>query len=278
MNDYDFELEKELASGNFKRIDLDKWFKTYQYNYIYYAIQGCDKVINKEVLDFIITYADMLLTKSIKTTNYDRKEIVFNCEYLLTQAIVVGCRHFEDYKCIISRLVYSENERVSLYCQANLPLAICKRVDYPTERIEKIRNIRHEFYYCWNEGLFSDITKESILYLAKALELKVINCSVSESYISHLEFSSVTISSLLFESDLYVPIFDMDVLYTIQDKRILGYCLNKLIEDEYLKFRDECYLHPRLRNEMESHINTNKIKVKRPSAIATFNKMYKVSE
>ena len=67
--DYDYELEKELASGNFNRIDLDKWFKTYQYNYIYYAIQGCDKVINKEVLDFIITYADMLLTKSIKTTN-----------------------------------------------------------------------------------------------------------------------------------------------------------------------------------------------------------------
>lgn len=277
MEKIDYELEKELSNGNFSRIDLDSWFKTYQYNYIFCAIQGCDKVINVDVLQFIIIYAELLMSNPNPNLKNDKESVIWNCEYLLSQVVIVASRHFEEYKCVIERLFHSESEMVRLYCNANCPLWFSKSHGFEiTERIQKVRELRKEFYHCWDEGVFSEITKNRILFLVKALELKVINYV---SYNREVEFSPISICSLLFENYVYnISKFDIDVLYVIDDKRILGYCLNKMIEDDYLQFKEDCFLPSNLFFHTGYCISSEHIKVKRPKSITTFNGMYTIKE
>lgn len=274
MREIDYNLENELKKGNFECLDLDYWFKTYQYNYIISAIQGCDKVINRDVLNFIVTYAELLLLYPNKDIELNNNDIISNCEYLLSQAIIVGSKHFGEYRDIVLPLFHSTNDTVRLYCHANLPLHNSWLMQESFDRIQKIRYLRSEFYHCWDEDLFTNITKDRILYLVKALELRVINCTFNNY---DLEYTGTAISSLLFESGIYIPEFDIDVLHTIQDKRILGYCLNKLIEDGYLKFKDGIRL-PNCLTVDNSSTCMNKIKMKRLEAINVFDKMYRVKK
>ena len=273
MEKINFELEKELKNGNFSNVNLGKWFENYQYEYIYSTIQGCDKVINNSVLEFIVIYAELLMANPNVNPKNDADDIKWNCEYLLSQAVLVACRHFEEYKYVIRHLFNSESELVRLYCNANCPLSFSNTDGHMiTDRIQKIRDIRREFYYCWNEGLFSEITKKRILFLAKALELKAIECYAFNRF---EEFSSLIISSLLFENNInHISRFDMDVLYAIDDKKIFCYCLNKMLEDECLTFKEDSYLPSNLFFHTDYRTNLEKIKIKRPNSITVFNQIY----
>ena len=108
----------------------------------------------------------------------------------------------------------------------------------------------------------------------KALELKAINYL---TYNKDLEYTPTHIFSLLFVEDILIPKFDIDVLYAIQDKRILAYCLNRLIAEDVIRFKIDVRL-PEYFDTNRHHSSTNRIRTKRPEAITTFDKIYTVKD
>ena len=262
------ELETKLENGDFGNLNLDYWFRTHQYNYIYYAVCGCDKVINKDVLDFIVTYAEFLLLCPNEDSKHPKEDIIIDCEEILKKAIVVGSKHQAEYRKIVEPLFFSTNETVRLWCWANLDIKnrICLNEESP--RIHKIAKIREEFDFCWQNNIFTQNTKLRIEYFAKACEFEVIECVTSTR---DDEFTSIKICCSLFsEFGIFVPKFDIDVFDTIQDKRFLGYCLNNMYEEGFLKFKKGVRLPKCFIDTSDKHL----VRIRRPLSFDVFNKMY----
>lgn len=262
-------LIKKLQSGNFTTLEINDWFLEHEFEYIYSTIEGCDKVINYEILYFISTYAEYLLshpqTSKYETAEEIRQELqhlghtkeqtdllsyealiltLTNSlskiyEDIITKIIIVGSNHYEEYQSIIKPFCYSPNETIRLYCCANLNLNTHDFSHDPSARIQKISNIRTQFAMWWNSPNITQEEKLKINYLLNAIKYGVLkyqqtNIFYPESNTTTIKFSSF----LLQQSESPLLTIDKDILLIIKDKRIFGYYINKMLEEKNIQFKE----------------------------------------
>lgn len=267
------ELINRLKNGDFSTLDLNDWFYKNEYDYIYAAIEGCDRVVNensKSVLEFIATYAEMLLLQpnalaydtidkvkkvigefvddeQIDKLSYEElieylnKEISKKCEDILTKIVIVGCNHFSGgYGDIVGPLCYSSNDTIRLYCCANLPLGAHDFSFDSSLRIRNVERIRREFWsiHMMGGAPENDLMKKRIKYFADAIRYGVIGCYDLDVVLDECDRISVGFYSDLFNNCVEIDSFNKDVFYSMCDKTILGYCLNRLFEDGELRFKE----------------------------------------
>ena len=65
---------KKLENGDFSEISLNNWFENYAFKYIFATINGCDKTINFDTLNFISIYVQHLLIEPNKG-NWNGKKL-----------------------------------------------------------------------------------------------------------------------------------------------------------------------------------------------------------
>ena len=75
------EIMDLLQEGKFDDVEIriDDWFNTGRYNYIYSLIEGCDKTINYELLEFVTIYTKKMINFFMQEKNTNlKKEIIIN--------------------------------------------------------------------------------------------------------------------------------------------------------------------------------------------------------
>ncbi len=259
-------IVNELEKGNFKEVQLDFWFGNHAFKYIFAVIEGCDKNLDFDMLNFISMYAQYLLVKpnakvweqeglreliensgsypcNIDRMTYDElvaywnKRIVYTCERILNKVVLVGNKHYEYYGSILEQLSTNSNDNVRLYCCANLNYPN-KFLNDPSPRVAKVANIRYQFNQKWDRLNDNDNEKQRIKFLTAALEKNVIQCWDGDVGYKEEDKVYAIFRSILLKGEIWQPEFDKDIFYTIQDKRILADTLNELIKEEKISFKD----------------------------------------
>lgn len=268
---YEEKLINQLENGDFSELELNRWFSIYEFDYIYAAIEGCDKETDYYVLDFIATFAELLYLKP-NTDSYDTRESImlalekFNtfsfledktfeelkellnnrikekCENILTKVVLVGCKHPEEYEDIVKSLCYSTSDKVRLYCAANLEYGVHDFSKDVSPRIRKVAAIKESFYKVYNSYDFQiNGGWEKVNYFVYALKYGAINTRILTYHPDFEDKILGFIGSKLFDKNIEVE-FDLDVFQTMQDKKVLAYVLNCMYEEGFLKFKDSVKL------------------------------------
>ncbi len=251
-------LIEKLKNGDFSNLKINSWFLNYEFDYIMALVEGCDKVINLDVLNLVVLYANYLLNRSNENISKEdikeflnKKTIHFNmsisdddlvktwssivkakCEQILEKAIIVGLKHHEYYG-IISRFSMHSNEMLRVFYCANGNFSIF--LNDPSERVRKVYQIREEFISKWST--LSNEEKTNIIFLERSLTFGAIE--IFEAGISSSDDKvNVIFKSLLFDEEIALE-FDWDILYAIQDKRILASKLYEIIKEEEISLRKE---------------------------------------
>ncbi len=249
---------EKLKNGDFSNLKINSWFLNYEFDYIMALVEGCDKVINRDVLNLVVLYANYLLNCSNENISKEdikeflnKKTIHFNmsisdddlvmtwssivkekCEQILEKAIIVGLKHHEYYG-IVSRFSMHSNEMLRIFYCANGNFSIF--LNDPSERVRKVYQIREEFISKWQT--ISEDEKANIIFLERSLtfgSIEIFEVGVPSS----VDKVNVILKSLLFNEDLALE-FDWDILYAIQDKRILASKLYEIIKEKEISFKEE---------------------------------------
>ena len=262
MNNNEIELIKELKNGNFENVELDYWFINQDIDYILATIKGCEKNIDINLLKLIVMYANKLLikpnlvvearnvekfakkrynkdltalwpfgnntgTEYIEYANEYEKEVKDNSIEILYKVIDICSKH-KKYSGTVKSLKSCSDEDIRLY--------YCANVDYESflndtnPRIRKCAAIllatdikmRHLSSY--------DDEYQQIIFLKNALEKKAINYCEGELTGEYEDKASVLFDSLMFEYSCEIENFDIDILYSINDKTTLARQINELIK------------------------------------------------
>ena len=261
MNLIDYNLIEKLKTGDFSNIAIDTWFTNYDFEYILALISGCDKKINVDILNLIILYAKYIFNHADqklseeqlkyllqKTTvnfninlSYDnlaktwQSILIEKCEKILEQVIIVGLNHHEYYSLISSFNTHSSEILRVFYCANGNFSAF---LNDPSPRVRKICHIREKFIEKWRE--MSEEEKNKIIFLEKSFiygAIEVLEVGIP----SKVDRANVVFKSLLFEEAIKVENFDWDILYAIQDKKILTMKLYEIINEKNIKFNEEMF-------------------------------------
>ena len=247
---------KKLENGDFSEININDWFTNSAFDYILATINGCDKNLDFNVLNFISIYAQYLLfeiiekaknTKQLKKIikihdNIDKMsdediytQLTKKYKDILIKVITIGSKH-ECYHKILDQLCNSDSTDIRLYCCANYKFF--HFIYDPSKRVQKVAYIRYKFDQKWNNLDDNDVEKQRILFLTSALKNGVIQCYNGD--VSHTEEDKMfaIFRSILFEKEVWEDNFDRDIFYTIEDKKILADSLNGLIKEGRLSFKE----------------------------------------
>ena len=110
-------------------------------------------------------------------------------------------------------------------------------LNHPNERIRKVANIRRNFENEWQNS--SDNKKERIKWIENAITFGIIEKSVKLVGYDEPDKTLAVFESSLFAKSEDINKFDEDILFTIQDPRILSSKINELINEEKIQFKEE---------------------------------------
>lgn len=264
------DLIKRLESGDFSGVRLDSWFRNHDFDYILAIVKGCDKNLDLNMLNFISMYAQYLLLEPnakdwdlddlrevirssgyipamIDRMNYEELVAYWNariikmCECILSEVVHVSSRNCGYYGSILEPLFTNANANVRLHCCATLDYS--RFLDDSSLRVAKVANIRKQFDQKWN-GLMSSLDLSSsremqrIEFLTSALEKNVIQCGALDVRYQEEDKMTAIFRSLLFNGEVRLEGFDVDIFDTIQDKRVLAATLNELVKEGKIVFRE----------------------------------------
>lgn len=238
--------------------NIELLFENHDFEYVLKAIYKCEENLNVELLDLISIRAQNLLSNpnanmfakeqlielfkkthsypcGMEDMNYDKladaynKRIVELCEDILAKIISICSDNYEHFGHILEQLYENKNPNVRLHC--------CGKGDYirflndPFLRVAKVANIRYNFEEKWNSLSEDDSERKRIVFLMSAFKNREIGCFVYD--VLNLEAddeSFVNFTSGLFKKSKDQRRFDSDILYTINDRRILADAINELIK------------------------------------------------
>lgn len=258
------EIER-LKSGDFSNITLSKWFKDYSFSYIFAVVDGCDKKLDFDILNLVSKYAECLLIKP-NTKGWDKKslkELIMNsnpcpvkinelsqkelisywentvvriCERILQEVILVCSRHSEYCGDIMERLSKNSNANIRLYCCANGNYN--NFFNDSSQRVRKVANIRYNFEQKWNDIADNDEEKERIIFLTSALKNDLIHCLDGEVPSMKEDKMFAIFFGELLQGQTWYHSFDRDIVFAIEDKRILADEINKLVKEGKIIFKN----------------------------------------
>ena len=277
---YDWRLAERLQNGDFSEVNLPLWFESQKYSYIWKTVFGLGKNLNVDMLKYISIYSQALyrlakegvyskmnaegwggregLIEVIKNSgmypcnisewSYEKmiaywdERVVGSCEHILRLIISVGLEFYEHCSSIIEPLSKHDSELVRLAYCCNLDY--CQFLNDPSPRVAKVARIRQQFEEKWQSLNDEDNEKQRIMFLTEAIKNEQITLmDGAVAYINHDDWCYAFFGGPLFRAE--VSAFDEDILWYIQDRRILADKLNELIKKGEISFNDgmmpECF-------------------------------------
>lgn len=251
-------LIEKLKNGDFSNLKINVWFLNYEFDYIMALVEGCDKVVNRDVLNLVVLYANYLLNCSNfniseeKMKEFLKKNVIhFNnlisgedlvktgssiikmkCEQILEKVIVVGLKHHEYYG-IISGFSTHPNEMLRIFYCANGNFSTF--FNDSSKRVRKVCQIREDFINKWQT--ISEDEKANITFLERAFSFGAIE-AFEVGIPPSDDKVNVIFKSLLFNEERVLE-FDWDILYAIQDKRILASKLYEIINEKEISLKED---------------------------------------
>ena len=235
-------LIEQLSKGDFSNVKLEEWFEHMSAYGRYPAliaatIQGCSKQINPDIFLLIFMYAKKYYFKTKDSTStYD---ILINeyCEEFLKNLIIISKIH-PQYKHIIKELAIFPNTIIRLYYCAYIDHR--EFFDDDSPRVRKVANIINKFY---NE-IYEKNSYNQTEFITSAIKYGAIKMTTLSTPQKHDEFVSIQFKSALFnwnDSSINPNLmnFDIDILCTIPDKRILAAIILDWINNGTISFVED---------------------------------------
>lgn len=259
MDVVNYKLIENLKNGDFSNLEIDNWFLNYDFDYLFALIIGLSKNINKDILNLVVLYAKYSLNHI--NTNLSEEQIKYffeknnihvnknisykdlletwycivknKLEKILEQIIIIGLSHHEYYG-IVASLSTNSNEILRVFYCANGNFS--PFLNDPSPRVRKVYHIREKYLLQWRK--LSDVERAKVLFLENALNYGAIR-ALEIGVPSGDDKVNVTFKSLIFNEEITIEDFDWDILYAIQDKRILATKLYNIINERNIKFNEE---------------------------------------
>ena len=258
---------KNIDRGCFSKDNIDYWFSIHDYNIIDYALAKSKKIGDIKMINYISKktqiqmqntqtsiYTKDELIKLIEDTgtwpwkieelsyeelkDYYDKRVRDRCVIILKDIIDISRENYNkspEYKKIIDEIKKLNNDELDLYICANMDYY--NYLNHPNERIRKVANIRRNFENEWQNS--SDNKKERIKWIENAITFGIIEKSVKLVGYDEPDKTLAVFESSLFAKSEDINKFDEDILFTIQDPRILSSKINELINEETIQFKEE---------------------------------------
>lgn len=235
-------LIEQLSKGDFSNVKLDEWFEHMNEYGKYPAliaatIQGCSKQINQDIFLLIFMYAKKYYFKTKDSTSTD--DIIINeyCEVFLKHLISIS-KMKPQYKPIIHELANFPNSIIRLY--------YCAYIDHKkffndnSPRVRKVANIINKFY----DEIYEKYSYNQIEFITSAIKYGAIKMATLSIPQKHDEFVSIQFKSALFNwkdpsINPNLMNFDVDILCTIPDKRILATTILDWINNGTISFKED---------------------------------------
>lgn len=235
-------LIKQLAEGDFSNVKLNEWFE-YIHEYSTYpaliatTIQGCSKQINTDMFLLIFMFTKKYYFKTKDSTSTD--DIIINryCEEFLKDLIIISSMQ-PQYKYIINDLAIFPNSIIRLYYCAYIDHH--KFLEDNSPRIRKVANIINQFY---NE-IYEKYSYNQIEFITSAIKYGAIQMTTLSTPQKHDEFVCIQFKSALFNwndssTNPNLMNFDVDILHTIPDKKILASIILDWINEGRISFKED---------------------------------------
>lgn len=239
-------LTERLAQGDFSQVELDEWFE-YMHHcqkysaYIYATIEGCKKQINPQMVSLILMYAKQFYfkTKDLTVSN----NIIINsfCEEFLKKLVIIS-QEEPQYKYIIRELSVFPNDIIRLY--------YCAYIDHreylndSSPRIKKVANIINDFNTIKLKEIYENHSHDQLDFLTYAIQYGAIQMKSLYTPQKNDEVTGIQFKSMLFnwnneEINPNLFNFDIDILETIPNKKILAYIVLDWINNGTISFKEE---------------------------------------
>ena len=269
----DEKLINDLKNGDFSCLNIGEWFNNYNFTYIKSAIIGAKKNNSYMTLYCIYKYASYFM-KNPNIKDWDQKvltEIIIyfgnypvmidrmtleekqqhlinvlkkECEDVLEQ-IAAACidrlrDDYYNYYSIYDELELSENDNIRLFCCANGPISrVNKFKNDKNERIRKVSDIRTKFKERYKIDNKYTYDYNLINYISIAINNGVI--TLFDHFVKKTEEDrmNASFSSPIFNGTINDSNFDIDVFYTIKDKKVLASYIIDIINSRSINLNSE---------------------------------------